>query len=123
MKNYGAMRFVAGLLKLIGWLIIAAGALVIIVGFNVSTDMPYLDKTMSLVAPIVAGGFIALLGIFTIASGEMISAVADIAVNTALLRSIAANSEKTVGFFEHISAKSNVPPEPAPTTAPTPTIS
>src|SRR5262249_5153226 len=112
MKHYGAMRFVAGLLKLIGWLIIGFAALVLIVGFTI--DVPNMDRGTFVLISI--GGFVAtvILGIFTIASGEMIAAVADIAVNAAYLRSIAANTEKTAGFFEHISNKSN---------APTPTVS
>jgi len=118
MKHYGAMRFVAGLLKLLGWLIIAAGVLVVIIGLNASIGLPYMDKGTFLLVSVLAGGVIVILGIFAIASGEMISAVADIAVNTALLRSIAANAEKTVGFFEHISNKSN-----GPGPAPTPTVS
>ena len=114
MKNYGAMRFVAGILKLCGWLTIAIGILLIAVMVAGNLNLPRsvgVDQISIALIAALAGGFIILTGIFTVASGEMISALADIATNSHHLPKIAANSEKTVGFFAQITnGSSRAPP-------------
>jgi hypothetical protein len=118
MKHYGAMRFVAGLLKFLGWLTIAVGGLVIVVVLNGSKNIPsssYVDPAMVFLVALVIGGLIIITGVFWIAAGEMVSAIADIATNSAHLPKIAENSDRTVGFFEHISTRSNAQ---APAAAP-----
>jgi hypothetical protein len=110
MKRYGAMRFVAGLLKFFGWVTIAIGGLVIVAVLNGNRNIPsssYVDPAMILLVALVIGGLIIITGIFWIAAGEMVSAIADIASNSAYMRQIAENSDKTVGFFEHISGRNN----------------
>jgi len=106
MKNYGAMRFVAGLLKSIGWLTIALGVVVLVVSIAAGQNVPvapYVSPGAALLIAILVSAAIIILGIFNVAAGEMVSAIADMAVNSAYLPMIAANTQKTVGFFEHIS--------------------
>ncbi len=100
MKNYGAMRFVAGLLKFVGWLIIAFGILVLLIPFIGAGNMPAnFDSGMIVVFAIISSVSIIIAGIFTVASGEMISAVADIAVNTA---ETADTAKKTLAYFDQM---------------------
>jgi hypothetical protein len=106
MKNYRAMRFVAGLLKLIGWLTVAVGVVVLVVSITAGQNVPvtpYVSPGAALLIAVLISASIIILGIFNVAAGEMISALADMAVNSAYLPAIAANTQKTVGFFEHIS--------------------
>ena len=111
MKRYGAMQFVAGLLKLLGWLIVGVGALVMFFSIKLGSSVPvssYLNEGLPLFIGILISAAIIIVGIFAVAAGEMISAIADIAINTSHLAAIAANTGKTVGFFEHISSKDTV---------------
>jgi hypothetical protein len=106
MKNYGAMRFVAVLLKSIGWLTVAVGVAVLVVSIAAGQNVPatpYVSPAMVFLIALLVSASIIILGIFNVAAGEMVSALADMAVNSAYLPAIAANTQKTVGFFEHIS--------------------
>jgi hypothetical protein len=64
--------------------------------------------------PLLLGGGFFLLGILILAAAELIQAVVHIAINSASLPLIEQHTEKTVGFFEHISGRANVTPA-APT--------
>ncbi len=101
MKNYGAMRFVAGLLKFVGWLIIALGILVLLIPFIGAGKLPAnsYDSGMIVFFAIISSVSIIIVGIFTVASGEMISAVADIAVNSAVT---ADTAKKTFAYFDQM---------------------
>jgi hypothetical protein len=76
-----------------------------------------------LIAIVICGliALIALIGVFSIAPGQMIAAQVDIATNSHYLRQIAANTaemaantERTVGFFEHITNRQREPEVRAP---------
>jgi len=112
MKNYGALRFISGVLKFIGWITVIGAVLFVLFGLLASANMPsysgpYGSKVgVVLIALGIAFG-IFLSGILIVACGELIDAVVDIATNTAHLPAMAANAERTVGFFDHMSAKAN----------------
>lgn len=62
MKNYGAMRFVAGVLKVLGWIIVALGILIFIaaiLGHQNVPSSPYVNPaTVAFVAFLVAGSIV-----------------------------------------------------------------
>jgi hypothetical protein len=98
--DLGAMRFVAGLMKLLGWLIIFVGVLVVVFSFNAGHNIPaspYVSPGSVLLVGIAVASSIIVVGIFAVAAGEMISAVADIAVNSAVT---ADNSANTLALFQ-----------------------
>lgn len=106
MKNYGALRIIAGILKFFGWATIVVGVIfcfvVIFAGnspYAVATPRAY----VVLIAVAVSFVFF-LSGILILASGEMIEAVVDIAVNSAKLPEIAVNSSKAAEFYDRMSA-------------------
>jgi hypothetical protein len=110
MKNYGALRFISGILKFLGWLIIIASIFVLLIGLLGSANIPrspYTSPTgiILVMAAIAFGVF--LSGILTVACGELIDAVVDIAMNSAQLRNIAHDAQRTVAFFDHMSGKAN----------------
>jgi hypothetical protein len=119
MKKYGAMRFVAGLLSFIGWVVIALAVLFFIVIVTMNQNLPasqYANPAVVMLIAIVISGLIALMGVFSIASGQLIAAQADIATNSGYLRQIAANTaemaahtERTAGFFERATARQGDP--------------
>ena len=108
MKDYGAMRVVAGVLKLFGWITIVIGGLFfvlfIVADHNVPSS-PYVNHGMVVFIAFVIAGLVVLLSIFTVAAGELIAAIADIATNSAQLAKISENTEKTVNFFERVASR------------------
>jgi hypothetical protein len=102
MKNYGAMRFVAGLMQILGWLTVLLGILVFIISAGGERNAYGNSGAVGVIAFLI-GGAIALTGMFTVAAGQLISAMADMATNSWYLRGIAENSVKTVSFFERVS--------------------
>jgi hypothetical protein len=112
MKKYGAMRFVAGVMQFVGWATVLfgiIGALAFVL--SIFPDIPPHFRAISDRSWFTAFGIV-LTGIFTIAAGQMVVAIADMATNSWHLREVAENSKKTVGFFEHIAS-------PRATNAPT----
>jgi hypothetical protein len=98
MKNYGALRIIAFILKLIGWLTIvfAIGVFVVgLIGPNVTGSAHY---TAGVVGAALAT---AISGILVLASGEAISALVDIAMNSAKIEH---HSARTVELFERMDA-------------------
>jgi hypothetical protein len=108
MKNYGAMRFVAGVMQLMGWLTVLLGVLAFVLNLG-GPSVPNLGLTG--IGALLIGGGVVLTGIFTIAAGQMVVALADMATNSWHLREIAENAKRTVGFFEHIASPpaANIP--------------
>ena len=118
MKQYGALRAISGILKFVGWLTIILGGLFLVVTFAATSHnaytTPYSAAGGASLVAIAITITIWIFGLLILASGELIEAVADIAINTAHLSSIAQSSERTVSFFEHMSAKANGPREAGP---------
>ena len=100
MKNYGAMRFIAGVLQVIGWLTVLFGIAAAVITAGGGPNVYGTNAGAASLIAFLVGGGIALTGMFTVASGQLITAIADIATNSWYLRS---DSEKTVGFFERVS--------------------
>jgi uncharacterized transporter YbjL len=108
MKRYGALRAIPGIFKFIGWATIGLAIFFFVIGFAVNTNN--FSTPFGRGADVTVVAFLIMLatvlcGIFIVASGELIDAVVDIATNTAHLPAIAQSSERTVGFFDHMSAK------------------
>ena len=117
MKHYGALRTISGILKFVGWATIILGALFFIVTLVATPQnsySPYGGTGAVILIAIVITIAIWIVGILLLASGELIEAVVDIAINTAHLPSIAQSSERTVGFFDHMSAKANATKDVSP---------
>jgi preprotein translocase subunit SecG len=115
MKQYGALRGISGVLKFVGWATIILGALFFVITLVATPKYsysPYGGAGAVVLVAIVITIAIWIVGILFLASGELIEAVVDIAINTAHLPSIAQSSERTVGFFDHMSAKANATKEP-----------
>jgi hypothetical protein len=112
MKNYGALRFISGVLKFVGWLtVVGAGLFVLIALLGTANTPSYSSPYSSHVGVVLITLGIAfalfLSGILIVACGELIDAIVDIATNTAHLPAMAVNAERTVSFFDHMSARAN----------------
>lgn len=112
MKSYGALRFISAVLKFIGWVTVIGAvlfALIALLGMaNTPTYSNLYGSQIGAVLIVLAITFsIFLSGILIVACGELIDAIVDIATNTAHLPAMAKNAERTVGFFDHMSAKVN----------------
>jgi hypothetical protein len=92
MQKYGAMRFVAFVMQLFGWVMVLLGIFLVVIGVmgNIS-DVPSHLRGLSGYHVIVASGVV-LTGIFTVAAGQMVVAIADMATNSWHLREIADHS-------------------------------
>jgi hypothetical protein len=111
MKQYYALRIIAFVTKLVGWLIIALGVIacaLAALGVHLSIA-PYFGSSLIVIAAIAISSL--LLGLIFVASGQLLGAVADIATNCAR---IDLNTARTVQFFDRMSANANRP-EPAGT--------
>ncbi len=117
MKQYGALRTISGILKFLGWLTIILAGIFLAVMLFATPHNNYSPNggggAVALIAVVVAVA-IAIVGILILASGQLIEAIVDIAQNTAHLSSIAQSSDRTVGFFDHMSANANAMKDASP---------
>jgi hypothetical protein len=103
MKNYGALRVIAGITIIVGWLIIVFGVLAC-VGVFLAPDQ---TAGLSIISAIAVALSFLIFGLIFIASGELLQAIVDIAINSASLPRIEQSAARTVEFFERMSANAN----------------
>lgn len=98
MKRYTALRFIAGVWKFIGWVVLNSPVLAVVLALVFKAPLPVEQSgDMGLVSLAVLASFVAaaLIGIGFIAFGQLLSAVADMASNSAYLRRIAESADRT----------------------------
>ena len=92
MKHYRSMRFMSGVLRVLGWLIFIFGCLFAYPNIEHLIRIPGVSDDFHL-RMVFLGGGMALTGLFIVAAGQAISALADMASNSWRLREIAENSK------------------------------
>jgi hypothetical protein len=111
MKKYSALKFIAGLLKFVGWAIIAIGVVMLIAMVasqnSTASYSPYASPILVNLMMIAVLALVFVSGIAMIASGQLIDLFIDIAVSTAVLPQVASNTAQTVNFFSHLSNRAN----------------
>jgi hypothetical protein len=97
MKQYYALRIIAAIIKLVGWVNLFLGAICCMFALSSSTPS---TVGMSLLVTVVIAVCALLIGLIFISGGQLVEAVADIATNSA---HIDGNTAKTVEVFERMS--------------------
>ena len=104
MKQYRALGIISRILKVIGWItIVIAFLFVVVMGLGAGAGPAIGGGAGALLFTLLIFFALVIVGIAILASGELIEAVVDIAINSANLPSIALNTGRTVEFFERMS--------------------
>jgi hypothetical protein len=102
MKNYWALRFIATVLTILGWLTIVFGLFalfIFIIGGHQTSGMGVGTSLATVIAYSIFA-WIIISGVVFVAAGEVIKAFIEIAKNCTSLPLIEDNTHRMVEFFE-----------------------